>query len=307
MFKNLQNNSHSTSNGLLTRIAPTPSGYLHLGNVLSFAITASLARKFGAKILLRIDDLDKPRIREPYVVDIFETLHFLDFPWDLGPKNYKEYQQEYSQWLRIPLYQNALESLLQSPGVFACQCSRKNINQLSQSGDYPGTCKNKNIQLFQKDVNWRLETPENHPIQLRNIHGNSESYKIPASLKDFAIRRKNELPTYQLASLVDDLHFGVNLIVRGMDLLASSIAQMYLSQQLPENKFHQSIFYHHPLMMQEKGKKLSKSERATSIQHLRKTGNSKKDIFRVLGNFMEFKEETRSLDDFQNQLFGRGL
>lgn len=75
-----------------TRIAPTPSGFLHLGNAFSFALTASLARKTGAKILLRIDDLDHQRIQQQYVQDIFDTLHFLEIPWDEGPLNYDEYK-----------------------------------------------------------------------------------------------------------------------------------------------------------------------------------------------------------------------
>ena len=94
-----------------TRIAPTPSGFLHLGNVLSFGITAALARKHGAKILLRIDDLDRTRINKQYVQDIFDTLNFLEIPWDEGPRNIKEYEDSYSQLHRMGVYQEALEQL----------------------------------------------------------------------------------------------------------------------------------------------------------------------------------------------------
>ncbi len=87
-----------------TRIAPTPSGFLHLGNVLSFSITAALARKTGAAILLRIDDLDRGRVTTPYVQDIFDTLNYLGIPWDEGPRNYEEYQWEYSQVYRLDSY-----------------------------------------------------------------------------------------------------------------------------------------------------------------------------------------------------------
>ncbi|RQP14538.1 MAG: tRNA glutamyl-Q synthetase, partial [Parapedobacter sp.] len=83
-----------------TRIAPTPSGYLHLGNVFSFALTAALAKRSGAQILLRIDDLDYTRVKREYVEDIFHTLEFLKIPWHEGPRNYREYKQTYSQTYR---------------------------------------------------------------------------------------------------------------------------------------------------------------------------------------------------------------
>src|ERR1700723_1841788 len=91
-----------------TRIGPTPSGYLHLGNVLSFALTAALARQTGAGILLRIDDLDRGRVSKDYVEDIFETLRFLGIPWDEGPRSLGEYEREYTQLRRMELYGEAL-------------------------------------------------------------------------------------------------------------------------------------------------------------------------------------------------------
>lgn len=79
-----------------TRIAPTPSGYLHLGNILSFALTVTLARQTRANILLRIDDLDRERADRLYVQDIFDTLNFLEIPWDEGPRDYEEYKSDWS-------------------------------------------------------------------------------------------------------------------------------------------------------------------------------------------------------------------
>jgi len=96
-----------------TRIAPTPSGFLHLGNVLSFAITAALARRTGAKILLRIDDLDRERVEGRFVEDIFETLHFLEMPWDEGPGDFHEYETRFSKVHRMDVYRAALEELRQ--------------------------------------------------------------------------------------------------------------------------------------------------------------------------------------------------
>ena len=105
-----------------TRIAPTPSGYLHVGNVLSFAVTALLAQKSGAKTLLRIDDLDQPRVNKLYLQEIFDTLNFLEIPWDEGPRNLKEFDSDYSQLHRMPLYMQALKQLADEKLVFACSC-----------------------------------------------------------------------------------------------------------------------------------------------------------------------------------------
>ncbi len=110
-----------------TRIAPTPSGYLHLGNVLSFALTATLAEQYGARILLRIDDLDRQRAQPAYIQDIFDTLEFLELPWHEGPRSVEEFEQQYSQVHRLPLYRQALEELKDKGAVFACDCSRSQM------------------------------------------------------------------------------------------------------------------------------------------------------------------------------------
>src|SRR5581483_8896906 len=144
-----------------TRIAPTPSGYLHLGNVLSFAITASLAEKTGAKILLRIDDLDPCRVDKRYVQDIFDTLNFLEISWHDGPRNIDEFENEYSQVHRMDLYRETLQQLREKDAVFACTCSRSQIRLSDPDDIYPGTCRDKGISLDMKGVSWRLRTDEN--------------------------------------------------------------------------------------------------------------------------------------------------
>ncbi|GGF29644.1 glutamate--tRNA ligase family protein [Echinicola rosea] len=281
----------------LTRIAPTPSGYLHLGNVLSFAITYALAKRHGAKIMLRIDDLDQKRVKMPYVEDLFETLDFLDFPWHYGPKNLKEYQDSFSQIHRMPLYHKMLDHLVADDRVYACQCSRKKIALASPDGSYPGTCIGKNIDLGQKMVNWRLKTDQ-HPLTMK-LENNYCASPLPALMKDFVIRKKDGAPSYQLASVVDDIHYGVDLIVRGDDLFDSSWTQLFLAGLLPKNQFSQSTFYHHPLMMENGDHKLSKSAGSTSVYGLRKLGETKAAIYQQLGIFMGFDEMVTNLKEFE--------
>ena len=110
-----------------TRLAPTPSGYLHLGNIISFLITVSLAKKHGAKILLRIDDLDQKRVKQEYIEDIFDTIDFLEIPYDEGPRNLKDFNQNYSQVHRQALYHAVIEELKDNNFVFPCDCSRKTL------------------------------------------------------------------------------------------------------------------------------------------------------------------------------------
>lgn len=105
-----------------TRIAPTPSGYLHLGNIISFLITSAIARKHKAKIFLRIDDLDRARVRDIYINDIFETLNFLEITYDEGPKDITDFKSNYSQIHRLDLYEKALKDLADKGACFACIC-----------------------------------------------------------------------------------------------------------------------------------------------------------------------------------------
>lgn len=289
----------------LTRIAPTPSGFLHLGNILSFAITYALAKKHQAKILLRIDDLDQNRIKAPYVEDMFDTLAFMGFTWHYGPKNIEDYHASFSQIHRMPLYQKALDHLTAKSAVYACQCSRKDIAQASPDGRYPGTCREKAIDLHKNRVNWRLKTHDT-PICMRLESGRVIS-ELPALMEDFIIRKKDTAPAYQLASVVDDIHFGVDLIVRGNDLVNSSWAQLFLAGLLPENTFSKSTFYHHPLIMEDREHKLSKSAGSTSIHGLRKIGKTKAEIYQQLGAFMGFDTSISSLQEFERAYNQKGL
>jgi glutamyl/glutaminyl-tRNA synthetase len=283
-----------------TRIAPTPSGYLHLGNVMSFLITAALARQNGAKILLRIDDLDKERVKKKFVEDIFNTLTFLDIPWDEGPRNYKDFRTKFSQVHRLKSYREALAHLKNSGNLFACDCSRRRISRESPDGSYPGTCKNKNVPFENKEASWRLNTDISKEVSFKELTGKEVTGTLPPLLKDFVVYRKDGLPAYQLTSVVDDRMDKIDFIVRGKDLLGSSIAQVYLGKKLPGNPLQGVRFFHHALMTDEKNRKMSKSSGASSIQQLIKTGVDKADIYRMVGEFLKLKQPVSNFEEFQN-------
>ena len=237
-----------------TRIAPTPSGYLHLGNVLSFAITAYLAQQHNAKILLRIDDLDHQRATKHYVQDIFDTLDFLQLPYHEGPRNYDEYKSRYSQLQRMEMYQNALEQLKNNGDLFACTCTRA---QLAKYATYPGTCRGKALPFDADDTCWRLQTDGSSLISVKTLEGTITA-SLPANMYDFVVRKKDGFPAYQLASVLDDIYYGVDLVIRGEDLWPSTLAQLYLAGKLGADDFKKVTFYHHPLLSGDEGEKLSK-------------------------------------------------
>ena len=251
-----------------TRLAPTPSGYLHIGNVLSFALTAEMARRTGSSILLRIDDLDRDRVDKEYLEDIFETLHFLGISWHEGPGNVKEFEQEWSQVHRMDHYQDALRLLRAKGKLFACACSRSMILRASPDGSYPGTCRDKNIPLDAEGCNWRIRTEGDN--------------RLPGEMRDFVVRKKDGYPAYQLTSIVDDLYFGVDLVVRGEDLRASTSAQQWLAGEMGKEEFRRICIIHHPLLADPAGEKLSKSAGAGSVRYLRSQGAQPADIYSMI-------------------------
>ncbi|WP_341834371.1 glutamate--tRNA ligase family protein [Chitinophaga pollutisoli] len=258
----------------LTRLAPTPSGFLHAGNLLSFAATYALSLHLNLEILLRIDDLDRDRLRPEYLADIFATLEYMDIPWHHGPRNPDEFSTQWSQTLRIEHYNSLLNALRDGGHLFACDCSRTQL----LNGAYPGTCRHKNIPLSQPGVAWRLKTDPGSRIGIRSPGPATPPMPLPPSMYDFVVRKKNGDPAYQLASVADDLHFGVTHVVRGEDLLPSTLGQLYLASLLPFNTFPETVFWHHPLLEGPSGHKLSKSAGDTSIRHMRAQGLSPADI-----------------------------
>jgi len=277
-----------------TRLAPTPSGFLHIGNVFSFALTAAFAKRTGAKILLRIDDMDRDRVLPEYVDDIFKTLEFLNIPFDEGPKNRDEFEAGFSQLHRLELYNVALEKLTKTGLVYACDCSRKQIAE-HHHGIYPGTCKHKRIPLNTPEVAWRINTDMARMVRLNQTN----FVPFPAEMQHFVIRKKDGFSAYQLTSVVDDLQYGIDLIVRGEDLFPSTLAQLFLAQVLGETRFADIYFYHHGLLTNT-GRKLSKSAGDTSIQFLRAQGKTAAEVFGIVGSQVGRKLE--KWQDFEKLL-----
>ena len=226
---------------VLSRIAPTPSGFIHKGNAFNFLLTWEWVKRFGGKVFLRIDDLDVARCREEYLRDIFEVMALLKIEFD-GPSGVEDFQKNFTQSKNRSFYDASIEKLWGQNALYACECSRKQILERSPSGVYPGTCREK-----------KLKPTENRSLRFRS------SGELKQSMGDFVVRQKGGAPAYQIVSVCEDSKSGVNLIVRGEDLRESTLAQQALAHALGLEGFLKARVIHHPLLLDAHGEKLSKS------------------------------------------------
>jgi glutamyl/glutaminyl-tRNA synthetase len=263
-----------------TRFAPTPSGYLHLGNIFSFAVTAAIARKTQANILLRIDDMDTQRSNPLFISDIFDCLIFLNLPWQEGPKDVGELVEKYSQQKRTHLYKKALDQLRSDGMIYACDCSRSMLQARNAFTCVSG-CRDKTLSTEAPEVSWRLKTGE-ELIRMKGSDGTTLTTRLPEQMKDFVVRRRDGFAGYQLCSVIDDGQFEIDLVVRGEDLLTSSLAQLYLASKINADNFLNATFHHHRLLTNEAGLKLSKSAGDTSLKFLITQGHTAEDIYEMI-------------------------
>ncbi len=281
------------------RIAPTPSGFLHLGNAFNFITTALLADESGADLLLRIDDLDQARYRQEYAEDIFRCLNYLEIQYQEGPESVTEFEASWSQTHRVHQYIDTLSQLKEAGKLYACNCSRKRLAENREGGILYDPCLKDEIPLDTPHTSWRLISPEPHKVSMSLWRaGQVGEYSLTPEMINMVVRRKDGLPAYQLASLVDDLHFGVGLVVRGEDLLPSSVAQLYLAKQLGNERFESVLFYHHPLQKEKSGEKLSKSV-LKSREPLTQKYKSH-EIYRLYCHFLGLDQEYGSLSELKD-------
>ncbi len=288
---------------LRSRLAPTPSGFLHLGNVFSFVLTWLIVRQQKGTLLLRIDDLDSQRRKIAYLDDIFQTLEWLGLDYDEGASGTDDFLKNFSQEYRIHEYEQLLNKLLylSPPLVYACKCSRKEVQNHSINGLYTGFCRENKIlnqRQFsqQNEVAWRIEVPS-APLSFQDIFKGKVSVNLAEQMGDFVIRRKDQIPAYQIASLSDDLTYQINFIVRGEDLMASTAAQLYLAQLLGKENFMKITFLHHPLLYEEGKQKMSKSHDSLSIKILRENLLSPQPIIQWIAKQIGIEKKVSNIEN----------
>lgn len=234
-----------------------------MGNAYSFLLTWLLVKSRDGRILLRIDDMDAARKRPQYVADIFQTLEWLQITCDEGPLNPDDFEARFSQIHRMQLYLDLLKNLQDTGLVFACRCTRTST---TSTHPLPHRCQCRSAGFsLEGPVAWRLFVPPETTVMLEG-----RAYALGEREGNFVIRRRDGLPAYQVTSVADDLFFGINTIVRGADLLASSAMQSYLMQILGREPF---VFFHHPLIEDSSGQKLSKSAKSPALLEYRSAGS----------------------------------
>jgi glutamyl-tRNA synthetase len=266
-----------------SRIAPTPSGYLHAGNAINFVLTWLSTRAKNGALLLRIDDSDAPRVKKEYLDDIFNTLDWLGLDWDEGPQSPDDHREHYSQHLRKDLYESHIRNLINSGLVFACNCSRKDFQS---NAAYSCKCRQNGIPFNTVDSALRIYTPEKSIITFSDIQGLSYRINLFDVMRDFVIKRRDGIAAYQVVSVADDNYFDINLIIRGQDLINSTAAQLYLAQVCSNTKFEQTEFYHHSLLKDKDGKKLSKSAGSLSLKNWREQYAKPETFYLMLSNIL---------------------
>jgi glutamyl-Q tRNA(Asp) synthetase len=250
----------------VTRFAPSPTGYLHLGHVVNALYVWGIARAKGGKVLLRIEDHDRQRSRPEFEHAILEDLAWLG----LAPDGPPERQSD-----RIHFYQEQLLRLQSSYHVYACACSRKDLSRESahlpgQESRYPGGCRDRGLE-WRPGYGLRIQLEE--AVQRFTDARMGPQSQTPAmQCGDLQVKDRLGNWTYQFAVTVDDLLQGVNLVIRGEDLLSSTGRQIQLARML--GRTAAPVFLHHGLIRKDDGEKLSKAQSDTGIRELREQGET---------------------------------
>lgn len=273
-------------NQTIGRLAPSPTGYLHLGNAWAFLCAWLGARSAGGRLILRVEDIDPQRSRTELALTLMEDLRWLGLDWDEGPY----YQSE-----RLAGYAAALENLRERGLVYPCFCTRKELRSLAgapQQGDglagegvYPGICRNlseaeRRERLGSgRNFSWRLRVCSDGAagggslppefLRIDDLVMGRVSFSTGQAGGDFALCRSDGVFAYQLAVVLDDIAMGVNQIVRGADILYSTPRQLYLYSLLGAVP---PAYAHIPLLLDHEGERLAKRHASISLRALRAAG-----------------------------------
>ena len=257
----------------LTRFAPAPTGKLHLGHVANAIYVWGLARTRGAQVLLRVEDHDATRSRPEFERALLDDLDWLGIAPDrFATDEFRAGPCTSRQSDRQPRYAAAAARLVDAGLVYACQCSRADLDSGTATEGreqrYPGTCRSRGLPL-ERGLVWRVRMDEG-VVAFDDLIRGPQRQDPAAECGDVPIRDRMGQWTYQFAVVVDDLEQGIDLVVRGIDLLSSTGRQIRIAALLGRDA--PPVFAHHPLVMKSATQKLSKSDADTGIADLRALG-----------------------------------
>jgi glutamyl/glutaminyl-tRNA synthetase len=289
------------------RLAPSPTGLLHVGHARTFWIAAQRAIENRGTLILRNEDLDPQRSRAEFVRAMMEDLRWLGIRWSEGPDAGGPYGP-YSQSERRAHYLEAWRRLREGGFLYPCVCSRRDLHpsgpnpgppgtpdHLAQSASapndaddepvYPGTCRERQDVAGYSEpagVNWRFRVPDGESIEFADLNLGRQRYVAGnnSDFGDFLVWRRDDVPAYQLAVVVDDRAMRITEVVRGADLLKSTARQLLLLRALgvaaPD-------YFHCELVRDAAGVRLAKRHDALSVRHLRQSGMSAEKVLELAG------------------------
>ncbi len=276
------------------RLAPSPTGYLHLGHARTFWTAQERARAAGGTLLLRNEDLDRARCRPEFVAAMLEDLRWFGFTWQEGPDCGGPHAP-YDQSARLDLYRSAFDRLRAAGLVYPCTCSRRDIAESAGAphesgvggGDeplYSGRCRPERLDAAEQNRraawpraghSWRFRVPDGRRLQFLDTALGPQSAVAGETFGDFVVWRREDLPSYQLAVVVDDAAMGITEVVRGADLLVSTFRQLLLLEALG---CAAPAYHHCPLLLDSAGQRLAKRHDSLSLRALRAAGRTPSEL-----------------------------
>jgi glutamyl/glutaminyl-tRNA synthetase len=266
------------------RLAPSPTGLLHVGHACTFSIAAQRARDGHGALILRNEDLDPQRSRPEFAQAMIEDLHWLGFRWIEGPDCGGPHGP-YAQSERRAHYLAAWRRLRDTGFIYPCTCSRRDLAQVATAPNdsddepiYPGRCRHRtDASQFPEPagVNWRFRVPDTEEITFTDMNLGPQRYVGGQDFGDFLVWRRDDVPAYQLAVVVDDQSMHITEVVRGADLLKSTARQLLLIRALA---YSTPDYFHCHLIRDSSGVRLAKRHDALSIRHLRENGMQPEQI-----------------------------
>ncbi len=295
------------------RLAPSPTGLLHIGHARTFWVAAQRAIENQGTLVLRNEDLDPQRSRAEFARAMIEDLRWLGIRWSEGPDCGGPYGA-YSQSERRAHYLEAWRRLREGGFLYPCTCSRKDLAQAASAPHdadnddepvYPGTCRErKDVAEFMEPagVNWRFRVPQGEAVEFEDLNLGRQRYVAGDNFDfgDFLVWRRDDVPAYQLAVVVDDAAMRITEVVRGADLLKSTARQLLLMRALgyadlgyadrghadrsyADRSYAAPDYFHCELVRDSAGVRLAKRHDALSIRHLRESGMTAEKVLEMAG------------------------
>lgn len=282
-----------------TRFAPSPTGDLHLGGLLCAFVSYVVARRAGSAFVVRMEDIDTPRVVSGSAERILEDLAALGLVADEPDRSGAGPHAPYTQSARFDLYEDAITRL--GDAVYPCDCSRAEVARAASAphaGEeivYPGTCRDKpRDREMKRDPALRLAVPRGASVAFLDVYRGERVERVDLAVGDFVLRRGDGVYSYQLACALDDRAMRIDLVLRGNDLVASTARQILLGGMLGLS--FEPRYGHLPLVVSPEGERVAKRTRGTTVRELLARGVAREEIFGFLGHAAGLFSDARPRD-----------